>query len=494
MARLARSYLLFGLAALLVVGAGTALLLRSRVGEIPLPRGSVADLRGLRDRDDLSVVFILIDTLRADRLSAYGYHRLTSPVMDLIARNGIRFAHVTAQSSWTKTSMTSIWTGAFPRTHGVLRYPHALPEAATTPAEILHDAGFYTAGIWRNGWVASNFGFHQGFDLYHRPAQLGTPEVLQNVTPSAAKIGGTDEDVTQAAAQFVRGVGKQRFLLYLHYMDVHQYVYDDSANFGLTFSDIYDNAIHWVDRNLNAVLGSLQQQGLLERTLVVIASDHGEGFLEHGSEGHARNLYSEVTEVPLLILPPFWIDGGVVVHERVQNVDIWPTILDLVGAPALPGAQGVSLLPAIETAAGQARQAPGERVNDRGRPVFAELDRTWGTTNGKPSPMIAVTEGPWRFIFYEKFPEHFELFDHHADPGEKANLRAEHPEVVAQMQERVAEYQKLPEAPWGGPREVEVGEMDLAQLRALGYAVGPEGVVKEPEHPGTAPEEDGRRQ
>ena len=220
----------------LITAVAVALWLRAGGGAAGThPRGSVADLRGLRDRQDVNVLFIVLDTLRADHLASYGYQRKTSPTIDLLASRGIRFANVSAPSSWTKSSMASIWTGMLPTTHGVLRHPHGLPEDVQTPAEILHDAGFYTAGIWRNGWVATNFGFGQGFDLYHRPASLSTPEFLQRQTISSWKLAGTDDEITTSAVEFLKGVGKQRFLLYLHYMDIHQYVYDDSADFGTTF-------------------------------------------------------------------------------------------------------------------------------------------------------------------------------------------------------------------------------------------------------------------
>ncbi len=468
------------LAGLLLV-AGVAVWWRGSMRGAPEqpPAGSVADLRGLRDRRDLNVVFIVLDTLRADHLGAYGYRRKTSPTIDLLAGRGIRFAHVSAPSSWTKSSMASIWTGLAPGSHGVLRYPHGLPEDATTPAEILRDAGFYTAGIWRNGWVASNFGFGQGFDLYHRPASLSTPEFLQRQTVSSWKLGGSDDEITTSAVEFLKGVGQQRFLLYLHYMDIHQYVYDDSADFGTTFLDFYDNAIAWVDRNLNALFGSMQERGLLGRTLVVITADHGESFLEHGSEGHARTLYTEVQDVPLILIPPFVLDRGVVVEPRVQSVDIWPTVLDLLGMPGLPAAQGVSLLPAIEAAANG--PASGERTNDRDRVAIAELDRSWGTTGAEPKPLLSVTDGPYRLVQYESQPQFAELYDHRSDPGEQKNLARELPEVADRLRQRLTEYRSLPEAPWGKPLEVEIDAMRLEQLRALGYAVGADGSKKEPE-------------
>ncbi|MEN8184793.1 MAG: sulfatase-like hydrolase/transferase, partial [Myxococcota bacterium] len=130
------------------------------------PVGSVSDLRELGSREDLNVVFILIDTLRADHLSAYGYPRETSPIIDFLASSGVRFDRVHAQSSWTKSSMASLWSASYPRRVDVLRYTDALAPELELPAEILSANGFVTGGIFRNGWVAANFGFNQGFHVY----------------------------------------------------------------------------------------------------------------------------------------------------------------------------------------------------------------------------------------------------------------------------------------------------------------------------------------
>ena len=106
----------------------------------------------------------------------------------------VRFRRHLAQSSWTKTSMASLWTGVYPARTGILRYDHALPDEAQMPAEILREAGFATAGIWRNGWVASNFGFGQGYDLYLRPKVLKRPRGLIQNNPSAVRLPGNDLD------------------------------------------------------------------------------------------------------------------------------------------------------------------------------------------------------------------------------------------------------------------------------------------------------------
>ncbi len=455
---------------LVLVALGAWVALRPRA----LPRGGTDELRALRGRSDLSVVFVVIDTLRADRLGCYGYARPTSPTLDALAARGVRFAHVTSASSWTKTSMASLWTGLHPVTHGLLRYPQGLPERATLPAEILRAAGFRTAGLWRNGWVAPNFGFGQGFEIYHRPLPGRGPEREAHRTPSEAKLPGTDEDVTRSAIEFLRGARNDRFLLYLHYMDVHQYVYDDSANFGPDLSDLYDNAIRWVDRNVEALVATLAEQGLADRTLLVITSDHGEGFREHGLEGHARTLYAEVIDVPWILAPPFRLHPGIVVDTPAAGIDVWPTLLDLLGQAPLPGAQGASQLGAILAAGGGRAAAAARPTGSVGAEsgAYAELDRTWGTRGAAPSPIVAVIEGPYRWIQPLSDAGAGQLFDHRDDPAEQHDVAAREPETAARLRARAAAYSALPEATWGAPAVVELDQMRLEQLRALGYVVG----------------------
>ncbi len=433
------------------------------------PEGTIEDLRELRDRDDLNLVFILIDTLRADHLSSYGFERQTSPVMDYLAETGIRFEKVVSQSSWTKTSMASLWTGTWPRTNGVLRWKHGLPEEAVMPAEILSEAGFFTAGIWRNGWVATNFGFSQGFDIYLRPKPGRNPERFQRNNPSSHPLTGTDEDLTLGAQEFLRAHGHRRFFLYMHYMDIHQYAYDEiSSHFGTSYSDAYDNAIHWTDRNVGEIYTYLRDRGLLEKTVLVIASDHGEGFREHGQEGHARTLYREVTHTPWIIALPFRLPEPVVVEPTVANVDIWPTLLELLGLPPLPGADGQSLVSLIEAAGrGELQEAP--------RPAFAQLDRSWGQPGKPEDPLVALTLGDYRLfqpLVAEKASQ-AELYELAADPWEADNLfEPDDGGVPPEVQAELDAYLAIEAPPWGQEAEdVELDEMELNQLRALGYVI-----------------------
>jgi hypothetical protein len=336
----------------LVVAAAIILAFLSTVIDVDLsrdrdrrPLGTADDITRLRERTDLNVLFILIDTLRADRLGSYGYERETSPEIDRHVSTGVRFARHLAQSSWTKCSMASLWTGLYPMRSGITRYDDVIPSEARLPAETLKEAGFQTVGLYRNGWVAPTFGFEQGFDVYTRPAARPLPPSVRLENPTI-KARGTDEDAVAAAIEFLRVNGDERWFLYLHLMDVHEYLYDEeTALFGGSYSDIYDNSIRWVDRVIGVLLAHLAERGHFEDTLVVIGSDHGEAFRERGYEGHARKVFRETTEVPFFLAFPFRLEPGVVVDVRTRNVDVWPTVLDLIGLESPPGIDGRSLAP-----------------------------------------------------------------------------------------------------------------------------------------------------
>jgi arylsulfatase A-like enzyme len=428
------------------------------------PVGSAEDIAALKERGDLNVLFILIDTLRADHLGAYGYERDTSPNLDRIAASGVRFERHLAQSSWTKASMASLWTSLYPTRTGITRFDHVIPEAAKLPAEILKEAGYRTAGIYRNGWVAPTFGFHQGFDVYSRPAPRGIPPQVRASNPTL-KMRGTDEDAVAAALEFLRVHGHERWFLYLHLMDVHEYLYDDeSALFGGAYGDIYDNSIRWTDGTVGLFWEHLAAGGYLENTVVAITSDHGEAFRERGLEGHARALYRESTEVPFLLSFPFRLPSGLVVEARTSNVDLWPTLFDVIGIDAPPDTDGRSLLPdVLASARGEAPAAD--------RTAIAHLDQAWGQPQGEPQTAVAVAEGSFRYVRGENRGRRVEqLFDASKDHGELRDIALEDSDTLERLRV-LADTNLALEPPWGESPRREVSELELNHLRALGYAI-----------------------
>lgn len=432
------------------------------------PRGSLADVESLSNRDDINVVFILIDTLRSDRLSAYGYERETSPVLAALAESGVRFSHHLAQSSWTKASMASLWTGLYPSRTGVTRLDHGLPEEALLPAEIFSEAGFRTAGIFRNGWVSPTFGFAQGFDVYDRPVPAPIAADVKRANPTV-QAGGSDQDAIRAANAFIRVASRDRWFLYVHLMDVHEYMYSkESALFGSGYSDVYDNSIHYVDSALGSLLFTLSETDQLERTVIIVASDHGEAFRERGLEGHARKVYRETTETPFILAFPFRLEPGVTVEDPSRNVDIWPTVLDLLGLPPIGDTDGISRRSEI-LASLDAEEASAE-PNDEG---YAHLDQTWGNNGAESFPTVAVVEEPYRFVMSAEFDGNVreELFRRDSDPAELEDIASKEPETAKRLREKANAYLDWKPAWESEVPSLEIDELELNHLRALGYAL-----------------------
>jgi arylsulfatase A-like enzyme len=413
----------------------------------------------------MNVLFIVIDTLRADRLGCYGYERPTSPELDRLAASGVRFSHHLAQSSWTKCSMASLWTGMYPARTGVTRFDDVLSDEAQLPAEILQQAGFRTAGIYRNGWVAPTFGFEQGFDAYVRPAPRHVDRRVIAENPTI-KLRGTDEDAIASAIEFLRIYGDERWFLYLHLMDVHEYLYDEqTALFGGSYSDVYDNSIRWVNDAIAVLMAHLADEGYAENTLVAISSDHGEAFRERGFEGHARRVFRETTEVPFLLAFPFRLEPGAVVDVRTRNIDVWPTLLELIGLEPPPGIDGRSLLPdVLASVRGQPSPAPAP-------PALAHLDQTWGQRGNEPRPTVAVAEGTHRYVRSRVQKRTIEqLFDAKRDPSELEDRADEEPEVLERLRALADAYLETT-PPWGEAPTRDIDELELNQLRALGYSI-----------------------
>lgn len=449
-----------------LVFLSTIVEIRSPRGWDQRPSGFVEDIAALRDRDDVNVLFVVVDTLRAERLGSYGYPRPTSPQLDRLAQTGVRFDLHLSQSSWTKASMASMWTGLYPARTGITRFDHVLPEEAKMPAEILRAAGFRTAGIYRNGWVAPTFGFGQGFEVYQKSvSSIGLAPGVKRENPTLSERS-TDEAAVKSALEFLRVRGGERWFLYLHLMDLHEYIYDqESARFGSDYSDIYDNSILWTDRTIEVLLDSIADLGFLDNTLVILASDHGEAFGERGFEGHAHTVYRETTEVPLLMSLPFRLDSGIVVGARTSNIDIWPTVLDLLGLE-MPGTDGRSRVAEI-LAAGRGEPLP----QDESETAIAHLDRNWAKPNEEAKPTVSVAEGTLRYVRMDQEGEIVQhLFDSREDPRELRNRAKKSPGELERLA-AVADAYLETEPEWGNVPTRELSELELGHLRALGYVV-----------------------
>ena len=315
-----------------------------------------------------SVLLICVDAMRADRLGASrGGYRLT-PFMDSLAARGVLFQDAVASSSWTKTAVASLLTGLHPFVHSVIDPENALPPQAIPLAIVLKREGYLTLCVQTNPWLGEPMhGFDRGFDLFrflsHRPATGNRVRV--EGTADFAYVGG--EAVLQRATGFAPGIASvgRPFFAYFHLMDVHgpclpPAPYDslfskpgsggvDDVTLARSILDTdgsavahdrlararlvdqYDGAVAHADDVVRRIVEAFAAGGLLRRTIVVVCSDHGEELWEHGLYGHAKTLYDESLKT-VLVMAGLGLPRGVVVHERARQIDVVPTLLDLVGA------------------------------------------------------------------------------------------------------------------------------------------------------------------
>ena len=242
----------------------------------PVPPSEIPDRLAALERPNL--VLIVVDTLRADWTTPYGYDVDTSPEVARWAERGVVFERVRAQSSWTKISVASLMTSLWPRTHAIREPTDGLAEGALTLAEVLQEAGYRTYAVQTNGWLHQTFGFHQGFEHYVFPAGRGARRLPKpSVWPHADRVYEEADRLIDAHEE------GRPFFLYLHFMDVHEYAAPpEFKQFGTTTPGAYLAAIRWVDDAVERVRRRLEKAGYLEQTVLVFASDHGETFGENG--------------------------------------------------------------------------------------------------------------------------------------------------------------------------------------------------------------------
>ena len=365
-----------------------------------------------------NLVLIVVDTLRADFTTPYGFAQDTSPELARWAERGLLFERVRSQSSWTKMSMASLLTSLWPASHGIREAQDGLADEAVTLAEALQDAGYATYGVQTNGWLHQSFGFHQGFDRYMFPNTGGDPRMGQ------ASLWPHADRVVEEAGRLVDAHDRsQPFFLYLHFMDVHEYAAPPHLRtFGTDSKGAYLAAIRWVDDAVERVRKQLDAADVLDRTVIVFGADHGDTFGEHGIHGHARNVLTPVVSVPLVIRLPFRVEPAARVATQVRNLDLAPTLLDLAGISIPESFEGRSLLPLVT---GEAKESDRPSYAALGVPLFPDA-----------SVQSALNDGSWTYARNatppEDDPEAYEgkavapgaefLFDRRVDPGENANL------------------------------------------------------------------------
>jgi arylsulfatase A-like enzyme len=415
------------------------------------------------------VVLISIDTLRADHLGCYGYGRPTSPGIDALAREGILFEDVSAPSPWTLPSHASLLTGLYPSRHGLKAHDRYLPATVPTLAALLGRAGFVTAGVVNSYNLGPRFGLDRGFQEF-----LYVEEAADQAEPSTR--------ITEQAMAWLRQHRDHRLFLFVHYYDVHsdyrsrpryeeQFVspYRGVAD-GTTAQlmayregrvrlegkdaahliDLYDAGIRQMDDELQRLFAFLRDEKLLDGTLLILTSDHGEEFLERGGVLHGRTQFQEVMRVPLLMRGP-GLPAGRRDPATTSLLDVMPTVLGLLRIERPPSLDGEDLAPSWQ----------GEAGRLGGRYLFGEADHN----NAEPDVTRAVRHRSFK-LHFNRLTGQRELFDLARDPGERVDRTTSEPAVAADLKARLERFMQI-RGEAAPPSRLTPEEIE--KLRSLGY-------------------------
>lgn len=391
--------------------------------------GIVSSCGGPEGGEPQNLLIISVDTLRPDRLGCYGCSRETSPTMDRLAEEGVRFADVTATSPWTLPSHVSLLTGLYPSRHGVRGDKLSLHPSTPSLTMKLNELGFQTKAIVNCDFLRPRYGLRAGFEDYEVFLESAW------VDPKLAHMRNAGPTIVRKAIAWLEQRDDRPFFLFAHFYDVHsdyvplpEYRREFVEPYGgqVTGStqqlaefraqranlsprdirylrDLYDAEIRQFDDDLRVLMNYLERSGLSESTVVVLTADHGEEFMEHGSLLHGGTYYQEVISVPLIIKGPT-VPRGLTVEDPVGLVDVAPTLLSLLSAGDLPGNEGFDLTAYFDP----------EGAKPEARTYFAEADHS----NAQPDIRRMVRSKAAKLV-YDQVTGEVELYDLESDPGEK---------------------------------------------------------------------------
>lgn len=427
---------------------------------------------------DTNVVLIMIDTLRADHMGCYGYHRDTTPRIDGIARTSIVFDRCIAQSPWTRPSVASILTSTYPFTHGIEKErTDGLPDGLLTLGEFLSDHGYDTRGYTANPNINTVFGFGRGFDSYVDSDAVFDWMLGIESSPESAPTGLEyffDAEKLTGIVLGDLGDFDQPFYLQVLFMDPH-YPYTPPASysnrFGRSEVDLYDGEIAFTDEFTGILIDSIGARW--PNTLFIITSDHGEGLGENNDsrldERHGNFLYDTIVRVPLIFSHPSLQERRV--PETMEHIDVFPTVAQLLGLPVPEGVEGISFASELRS---------GGRLDKRN----AYFETGW-----RNMKKAGLTSGKWKYIInfdYETMNhinrrdgrgEYFlpeELHDLSLQGPERTenNLATNRPELVDSLRSSMEHILKARSGRSGRKTIDRLDRQTEAQLKALGYLEG----------------------
>jgi arylsulfatase A-like enzyme len=440
-------------------------------------------------QDRPNIVLITVESVRSDHVGCFGYDRDTMPSLCGLAAEGTRFDNAYSVTSWTLPAHASLFTGLYPAVHQVIGSRGRLDDAYTTLAEVLAGAGYQTAGFVSGPFLQPQHNLNQGFEIYDAsPSNPGGNRAAHADVTNPAMEALIDRFLAEG-----RDDARPLFLfVYLwdpHYdyippspfdaaflppdavpIDLTSYETSDEVHPGISTGELayvisqYDGELSCTDAWIGRLWRRLRDVGLWDDTYVIVTSDHGEEFFEHGNKGHRNNLYEESVHVPLIIKFP----GTAAPPEDdrpVSLVDLFPTVLDFAGVDPPVELHGRSLI----------------RAPDPDRTLFLELLTEWAVRNEGTGELELETDlwlaarAAGHKLVMGRNENRVELFDLASDPGERRPLGPEAATRREEIDARLGEHlrrMKVEVAGWRTPEPARLSPEQEERLRALGYLGG----------------------
>lgn len=435
-----RRYLVFLIA--LIFCAAVLFFFRNKLFRTTLP-GYLSDVA----HQKYNILLITIDTLRADRLGAYGFKEISTPNIDGLAKDGILFEDATSHVPLTLPSHTSIMTGLFPSNHGVHdNGGFHVSASQQTIAELLKQKGFRTGAFVGAFVLDSSWGLNQGFDTYFDHFELPKEERV-----GLASIQRKADDVFKNAKEWLDKNQKERFFLWVHFYDPHS-PYEPPETFDRLYPGRpYIAEIAYTDSVVGKLLSHVKNLGLRDKTIILLAGDHGESLGEHNESTHAFFVYDATLHVPMILSVPDHKFQGKRISRQARLVDVAPTILQLAGVGVPENIQGRSLLHYIFGSESEENPASYAEC------YYPQFHFGW-------SRLLSLRNGNYKYIDTSK-PE---LYDLKNDPKELNNLYSAKHDIAMKMK---AELKKI-ENTRSAEATMQPGAIDdetHEKLASLGY-------------------------
>jgi len=421
------------------------------------------------NRKKPNIVLIITDALRKDHLGCYGYDRRTSPNIDRLAENGIKFTHCFSQAPWTTPSVGSLMASKYPSQLEIKDLGNRLKDEFILLPEVLQTQGYATGAVISHSFLNTRWNFNQGFDYFNED------NVFQ-------RTGISSPGVTQRAIEFIDRNKDEPFFLFLHYFDTHYnfHLHEDFDFTGtsdykgsitegmdlhllryqsdsLTEADItrlksfYDSEIAFTDQHIGYVLDHLKQLGLYDNAVIIFTADHGEEFLERGWLGHTKTLFNELTNVPLIIKYPGMLKGSIT-DEPAGLIDLYPTLMDYLDITPHAKLTGRSIL---------------KRTRSRGTsrfPVFSETSRL--------KDLRSIVQNKIKLILNLE-TSRYQMYDLSTDPREENDLvktlNMKYKQAYVSLRDKLNQWMERVEKGQSGSENIEIPDDLKKHLNSIGY-------------------------